>query len=51
MTSLAQLYRRDVPDLPAGPGDCDPLQVFWCPLDAHRPGRFDPELLLRWRRS
>lgn len=29
LIGLAQLYRRDIPDLPAGPGDCDLLQVFW----------------------
>ncbi|MBW5254626.1 hypothetical protein JGS39_37680 [Streptomyces sp. P01-B04] len=51
MVGLAQLYRRDVPDLPAGPGDCDLLQVFWCPFNAHGPGRYDLELHLRWRRS
>ncbi|MET9694626.1 hypothetical protein ABZY81_40535 [Streptomyces sp. NPDC006514] len=51
MIGLAQLYRRDVPDLPTGPGDGDLLQVFWCPFDAHGPGRYDLELHLRWRRS
>jgi hypothetical protein len=51
MIGLAQLYRRDVPDLPTGPGDCDLLQVFWCPFNAHGPGRYDLELHLRWRRS
>ncbi|MFF0018548.1 hypothetical protein [Streptomyces sp. NPDC005374] len=51
MIGLAQLYRRDVPDLPAGPDDCDLLQVFWCPFDAHGPGRYDLALHLRWRRS
>ncbi|GAA0273433.1 hypothetical protein GCM10010302_08790 [Streptomyces polychromogenes] len=51
MVGLAQLYRRDVPDLPAGPGDCDLLQVFWCPFAAHGPGRYDLALHLRWRRS
>ncbi|WP_262056262.1 hypothetical protein [Streptomyces sp. STR69] len=51
MIGLAQIYRRDVPDLPAGPGDCDLLQVFWCPFNAHGPGRYDLELHLRWRRS
>ncbi|MFF7331822.1 hypothetical protein [Streptomyces sp. NPDC008150] len=51
MIGLAQLYRRDVPDLPAGPADCDLLQVFWCPFDAHGPGRYDLALHLRWRRS
>ncbi|WP_326659525.1 hypothetical protein [Streptomyces sp. NBC_00385] len=51
MVGLAQLYRRDVPDLPAGPGDCDLPQVFWCPFNAHGPGRYDLEVHLRWRRS
>ncbi|MBC9718951.1 hypothetical protein H9Y04_41135 [Streptomyces sp. TRM66268-LWL] len=51
MIGLAQLYRRDVPDLPTGPDDCDLLQVFWCPFNAHGPSRYDLELHLRWRRS
>ncbi|WP_405925329.1 hypothetical protein [Streptomyces sp. NBC_00035] len=51
MIGLAQLYRRDVPDLAAGPDDSDLLQVFWCPFDAHGPGRYDLKLHLRWRRS
>ncbi|WP_344627957.1 hypothetical protein [Kitasatospora arboriphila] len=51
MIGLAQLYRRDVPDLPVGPDGCDLLQVFWCPFNAHGPGRYDLELHLRWRRS
>jgi hypothetical protein len=51
MLALAQLYRRDVPDLPAGPGDCDLLQVFWCPFDAHGPTGYGMALDLRWRRS
>ncbi|WP_051969180.1 hypothetical protein [Kitasatospora azatica] len=51
MLALAQLYRRDVPDLPAGPGDCDLLQVFWCPLDSHGPTGYGRALDLRWRRS
>ncbi|MFE7488305.1 hypothetical protein [Kitasatospora sp. NPDC057541] len=51
MIGLAQLYRRDVPDLPIGPDGCDLLQVFWCPFNAHGPGRYDLELHLRWRRS
>ncbi|WP_405003496.1 hypothetical protein OHV13_03030 [Kitasatospora purpeofusca] len=51
MIGLAQLYRRDLPDLAVGPGDCDLLQVFWCPFDAHGPSRYDLELHLRWRRS
>ncbi|KOX25485.1 MULTISPECIES: hypothetical protein [unclassified Streptomyces] len=51
LIGLAQLYRRDVPDLPAGPRDCDLLQVFWCPFDAHGPSRHGLGLHLRWRRS
>ncbi|MEV7526779.1 hypothetical protein [Streptomyces sp. NPDC091371] len=51
LIGIAQLYRRDVTDLPAGPADCDLLQVFWCPFNAHGPGRYDLELHLRWRRS
>lgn len=51
MIGLAQLYRRDVPDLPAGPDDCDLLQVFWCPFTAHGPSGHGLELHLRWRRS
>lgn len=51
LIGLAQLYRRDVPDLPQGPKDCDLLQVFWCPFDAHGPSRYDLNLHLRWRRS
>lgn len=51
MIALAQLYRRDVPDLPAGPDDCDLLQVFWCPFDAHGRTGYGLELHLRWRRS
>ncbi|WP_031027333.1 hypothetical protein [Streptomyces sp. NRRL WC-3725] len=51
MIGLAQLHRRDVPDLPAGPDDCDLLQVFWCPFTAHGPSGYGLELHLRWRRS
>ncbi|MFI2302104.1 hypothetical protein ACH5AL_25140 [Actinacidiphila glaucinigra] len=51
MIGLAQLYRRDVPDMPPGPKDCDLLQVFWCPFDAHGPSRYDLNLHLRWRQS
>ncbi|MFD7031388.1 hypothetical protein ACFWAR_25510 [Streptomyces sp. NPDC059917] len=51
MIGVAQLYRRDVPDLLAGPGDCDLLQVFWCPFDAHGEHRTGMLLDLRWRRS
>ncbi|MFE0699737.1 hypothetical protein [Streptomyces sp. NPDC058872] len=51
MIGLAQLYRRDVPDLPAGPDGCDLLQVFWCPFNTHGPGRHDLKMHLHWRRS
>lgn len=51
LIGLAQLYRRDIPDLPAGPDDCDLLQVFWCPFDAHGPSGHGILLDLRWRRS
>ncbi|MFG3150544.1 hypothetical protein ACGF7W_00665 [Streptomyces sp. NPDC048219] len=51
MIGLAQLYRRDVPDLRPGPDGCDLLQVFWCPFDAHGATGYGPYLHLRWRRS
>lgn len=51
MLGVAQLYRRDIPDLLAGPGDCDLLQVFWCPFDAHGRTGYGMSLDLRWRRS
>ncbi|MFE5714098.1 hypothetical protein ACFQ7J_25175 [Streptomyces sp. NPDC056501] len=51
MLGLAQLYARDVPDLPAGPDGADLLQVFWCPFDAHRPTGHSMLLHVRWRRS
>ncbi|WP_405792015.1 hypothetical protein [Streptomyces sp. NBC_01506] len=51
MIGVAQLYRRDIPDLPAGPGDRDLLQVFWCPFDAHGRSGYGMSLDLRWRRS
>jgi hypothetical protein len=51
LIGLAQLYRRDIPDLPVGPDGCDLLQVFWCPFHAHGPSRYDLLLHLRWRKS
>jgi hypothetical protein len=51
MIALAQLYRRDIPDLPAEPDDCDLLQVFWCPFDRHGDSGYGLALDLRWRRS
>ncbi|MFB8240206.1 hypothetical protein ACFC58_27035 [Kitasatospora purpeofusca] len=50
LLAVAQLYRQDVPDLFGGPADCDVLQVFWCPFDAHGTGH-QLALHLRWRRS
>ncbi|MFF9207099.1 MULTISPECIES: hypothetical protein [unclassified Streptomyces] len=32
MESVAQFFRRDVPEIPY-PADCDLLQVHWCPND------------------
>ncbi|MEU9182875.1 hypothetical protein AB0C90_40075 [Streptomyces sp. NPDC048550] len=51
MLGVAQFYRRDLPDLPAGPDGCDLLQLFWCPFDAHGPSRYGMLLHLRWRNS
>ncbi|MFI6489763.1 hypothetical protein [Streptomyces sp. NPDC050564] len=49
MIGLTQLYRRDIPDLTAGPADRDLLQVFWCPFDRHGPTGYGMSLQLRWR--
>lgn len=51
LIGLAQLYRRDIPDLATGPDGCDLLQVFWCPFDAHGPSGHGMLLDLRRRRS
>ncbi|MFD9337188.1 hypothetical protein ACFWBF_22705 [Streptomyces sp. NPDC060028] len=51
MLGVAQFYRRDLPDLPAGPDGCDLLQLFWCPFDAHGLTRYDMLLHLHWRNS
>lgn len=51
MIGLAQLYRRDIPDLPAGPDGCDLLQVFWCPFDRHGDTGYGMAVRLRWRRA
>ncbi|MFJ3159844.1 DEAD/DEAH box helicase family protein [Streptomyces kanasensis] len=51
MVALAQLYRHEVPDLPAGPEGCDLLQVLCCPFDRHGPTGHGMALELRWRRS
>ncbi|KAB2348836.1 hypothetical protein [Actinomadura rudentiformis] len=45
---LAQLYARDVPDLPC-PGDTDMLQVLWCPFDELL--ELSSAVHLRWRQS
>ncbi|MEU6389097.1 hypothetical protein [Streptomyces sp. NPDC046939] len=46
----AQLFARDIPDLPAGPGGADLLQVLWCPFEAHGPDR-TIDVVLRWRHT
>ncbi|WP_431033487.1 hypothetical protein ACQYWQ_08625 [Streptomyces sp. P6-2-1] len=51
LVGLAQLYRRDVPDLLPGPGGRDLLQVLWCPFDAHGASGYEPFLDVRWRYS
>ncbi|MGW0394069.1 hypothetical protein ACWDYJ_24940 [Streptomyces sp. NPDC003042] len=49
LLAVAQLRRRDVPDLPAGPDGCDLLQMLWCPFDAHGPTGYGMYVHLRWR--
>ncbi|MGW8329878.1 hypothetical protein ACWGLE_18480 [Streptomyces sp. NPDC055897] len=51
LIGLVQLYRRDVPNLPAGPDGCDLLQVLWCPFEAHGLSGHDLSLRVIWRRS
>ncbi|MEV5981041.1 hypothetical protein [Streptomyces sp. NPDC052114] len=51
MIGVAQLYRRDVPDLRAGPDGSDLLQVFWCPFDRHGRTGYGMSVELRWHRS
>ncbi|MGA4847285.1 hypothetical protein ACOBQB_13850 [Streptomyces sp. G5(2025)] len=51
MIGVAQLYRRDVPDLLEGPDGCDLLQVFWCPFDRHGPTGYSMSVQLRRHRS
>ncbi|WP_175408812.1 hypothetical protein [Streptomyces sp. TRM64462] len=50
LMAVAQLYRRDIPDLQPGPDGADLLQVFWCPFDVHGNG-WQPSLHLRWRHA
>jgi hypothetical protein len=47
MIAVAQLYARDVPDLPC-PEDMDLLQVLWCPFEHDD---LMPVTVLRWRRA
>ncbi|GAA4910604.1 hypothetical protein LX16_2690 [Stackebrandtia albiflava] len=48
MVPVAQLYRRDVPDLP-GPDWADLCQVLWCPMD--HDDWWLPAAHVRWRDS
>ncbi|MEU0129575.1 hypothetical protein [Streptomyces sp. NPDC006289] len=50
LIAVAQFYRRDIADLPAGPDGSDLLQAFWCPFDRHGEGGYGMSLDLRWRR-
>lgn len=51
LLAVAQLYRRDVPDL-AGPKGADLLQVLWCPFSGHGDaGDWDLAVVLKWRRA
>jgi hypothetical protein len=51
LLAVAQLYRRDVPDL-AGPKEADLLQVLWCPFTGHGgvDNLWDLAVVLKWRR-
>ncbi|WP_019633808.1 hypothetical protein [Actinomadura atramentaria] len=46
---VAQLFARDVPDLPTPPG-ADLLQVLWCPFH-HADRLYCPAVTLRWRNA
>jgi hypothetical protein len=46
MVPIAQLYARDVPELPF-PEGTDVCQVLWCPTD-HEP-EYSPRPRIRWR--
>jgi hypothetical protein len=51
LLAVAQLYRRDVPDL-AGPKEADLLQVLWCPFSGHGGGgSWDWAVVLKWRQA
>ncbi|MBA8957435.1 DUF1963 domain-containing protein [Actinomadura namibiensis] len=45
LVAAAQLYQRDVPELPFFP-DADVLQLLWCPIPH---ATFYPEVSVRWR--
>lgn len=47
---LAQFFARDVPGFDH-PADCDLLQVFWCPFDAHGERGARPLIHMQWRKS
>ncbi|MEU3554170.1 hypothetical protein [Streptomyces fragilis] len=51
MIALAQLYRRDVPDLRPGPDGADLLQLFACPFDAHGRSGHGTKVHVHWRHS
>jgi hypothetical protein len=51
MIALAQLYRRDVPDLRPGPDGADLLQLFACPFDAHGGTGHGMKVQIHWRDS
>ncbi|WP_225728734.1 MULTISPECIES: hypothetical protein [unclassified Nocardia] len=48
MLPVAQLYARDVPNLPA-PAGADLLQVLWCPFDHPEDDEYMPKTALFWR--
>jgi hypothetical protein len=52
LLAVAQLYRRDVPDLP-GPKETDLLQVLWCPFTGHGglDASWDLGVVVKWRRA
>jgi hypothetical protein len=52
LLAVAQLYRRDVPDL-KGPNEADLLQVLWCPFSGHGglDASWDLAVVLKWRRA
>ncbi|MGH4035916.1 hypothetical protein ACQB60_44260 [Actinomycetota bacterium Odt1-20B] len=51
LLALAQLHRRDLPDLAAGPDGADLLQILWCPFDRHGEGGYGMSVRFVWRRA